>query len=51
MILKDLMAATAIAAVIVWRTRKPIAGLVAAAWLALGPFAMSREFPSRAWVR
>lgn len=34
------MAATAIAAVIVWRTRKPIAGLVVAAWLALGPFAM-----------
>jgi hypothetical protein len=34
------MLATAIAAVAVWRTRKPLVGLAVAAWLALGPFAM-----------
>jgi hypothetical protein len=34
------MAATATASAIVWRTRKPMAGLVVSAWLALGPLAM-----------
>jgi 4-amino-4-deoxy-L-arabinose transferase-like glycosyltransferase len=34
------MVATAIAAVVVWRTGKPLVGLLVAAWLALGPFAM-----------
>jgi hypothetical protein len=34
------MLATAIAAAVVWRTRKPLVGLIVAAWLALGPFAM-----------
>jgi hypothetical protein len=34
------MLATAIAAVVVWRTRTPLVGLIIAAWLALGPLAM-----------
>jgi hypothetical protein len=34
------MLATATAAIVVWRTRKPLVGLAVAAWLALGPFAM-----------
>jgi hypothetical protein len=34
------MLATAIAAGVVWRTRKPLVGLIIAAWLALGPIAM-----------
>jgi hypothetical protein len=32
--------ATVIAAAVVWRTRRPTVGLIVAAWLALGPFAM-----------
>jgi hypothetical protein len=34
------MVVTVIGAVVVWRTRKPLVGLLIAAWLALGPFAM-----------
>jgi hypothetical protein len=34
------MVATAVAAGVVWWTGKPLAGLIVAAWLALGPFAM-----------
>jgi hypothetical protein len=34
------MAATSIASLIIWLTRKPTAGLIVSAWLALGPLAM-----------
>jgi hypothetical protein len=34
------MVATAVAAGVVWWTGKPLVGLIVAAWLALGPFAM-----------
>jgi hypothetical protein len=34
------MLATAIAAGVVWKTHKPLVGLIIAGWLALGPIAM-----------